>query len=1441
MAEEIISVVDIASKGVVIDTPPVALAQNIFSDVKNIRFKDGAARKIEGELLLDNLAGLAGQTRYFAVWENPNLQPTGVYYLWVVDKVSAGVTIGQAIYIQDHTGTQRDITPSTLNSGNGFQFTASNWQHTLFSGGFTFIINNGIDKPHYILDTPGNTDINNIVLAELPGWDSYNVEQTIVNDTFVDGSINVFDLGQLVDFSINQINVTGTNNKSAQAGTPAGTGTTNTANFVPGDYPASIPTVTGNNFQIYTDVSTNTTVLVVGGLSVGDTIKVVIESRNPVNVRAGIVESFGNLLVAGDLTETDGSSIIRRLSGVVRTSDLAVPGSVPNNWNPFSSGVSTADEFTLSETNVIQEMKSVQGNLYIYSTDSIHAMRLTGSLSRPVSFKPVTDEYGCLVTGAVKEYDGKHFVVGSNDIYEFSGNPGNIRSLATKRINNYFYNNLNPIHEKQLFIIQNHQQNEIWICYPTLNSTGGECDEALIWNYRDNTWTIRELDSVASGDMGPIKGGGLPNATIAITGNSGNAGYSNTGTRETQSVTINGNTPRRVAGAEQIYDITNTLSSTVSIDKEEIIEIHFDPTNNNSPNIGPNVVNAKSTITTPTLSTTQFRYDQNGTTYLDGGASYTLVGDSTIGTVSIPAKLAIGNSIPDNTIVTFSNFKTYIVNYINNNFALSDWVATITGSQQITLESAVPGPRLFTNPSCILAISNPVSGSPITHVLQAVSVTTGIGVYGISAAESPAISMRITAPESVGVHAAIDETITFDTGLNLTEAVTDNAVLKLQQKAVFNGDANSIYSVSRINGSTSSRLEFISTKGGTHTAFTIAYLTTYNNVNYLSTEFGGSISSNTFVTQSGTTGTFGRPTFTVNFPNGDTSTFTLSNTASTMSADSIGSALTPIITANANWVGSKVGGNPTVTATAAAIGSPDPVAFTFSAESIVGRPLPTELSATNASFTIVSTQTGLPVYDITDTIILSPPLGNPVSVTFNNLVAYPAYDPPTQSTAEITAIEIATALETAWTDTTYFTVARTNEVLTFTAVNRGVISGEFNYTVSPGNTRAGTTVTPLISNSVAGNITVVDGIDKVFSKLTRMTITLNTALGSSVIFDRHYGEGPGRLLDPSFTAAANDLPYGGTAAVSDADYLNLYYDPEKDLDRTNTSEQAKQNGTITAMVQAMRDALAVLDVNNLLLIVADDLINPTTINVTPSQFGATANYITGLSPFTQVINASVSPTTTTLIASSEGITVPTSTPTQNTTGTVINTVFDNVRPWSSNNINPNKLFPIFIQSGYNSGTLFNRIRAADLGYTFAGTPYVSYIERQQMSITPNFDTETLNSIALWADGGTASTIGGTLNRATLQVRARATNNPGENAYLTAAEDNTQSNAKANKLTVNSFIVANSYKTDIRTTGRFLNIRIDDAIADTSSGYTSTNTNAWNISGFQLGINKGGAK
>lgn len=1417
MAEETISVTDIASKGVIIDTPPVALEPNVFTDVRNVRFKDGAVRKITGELLLNNIVEdlvpaneLFGQVRYFAVWENPNKAPHGCYYLWVVDYIRAGITVGQKVYIQDHIGTKKDITPTSM--ADGFAFTTYGWQHTLFSGGFAFILNNGINKPHYILDTAGNTDINNIVLAELPGWDSYQVEQQVYNDTYLTGNSTVFDLGQKVDFSVNSIIITGTNNKAAQAGSPAGSGTVNGTDFIPGDLPGSIPSVSGNNFQIYTDTSTNTTVVVIGGLSVNDVVKVTIESRNIVDVRAGIVQSFGDLLVAGDLTEVDSTNnakIIRRLSGVVRTSDVAVPGSVPNNWNPFAAGVSTADEFTLSETNVIQEMKSLQGNMYIYSSDSIHVMRLTGNATAPVSFAPNTDEYGCLTTGAVVEYDGKHFVVGASDIYTFAGNPGNIESLSGKRVTQYFYNNLNPIHERQLFTLQNHQEEEIWVCYPTLNSTGGECDEALIWNYRDNTWTIRDLDAVAAGDVGPIKGGGIPTATIAATGDSGNAGYTNRGKKEVQAVTINGATPRVTTGTKTAKTVAVSTFSNFTTDVLEVVDLSV------TGDTGPNTVNAVSTLTYP--SATTFTYDRNKTTHLDGGASAVINGDSTIGNVSFPASAILGTDYADGATITMTQFVAAIRDYVNANNALADFTATAS-SNVLTLTSDVPGPRAFSTSTFA------VSGSGSTTNISPSSTVTGIGVYGITAALSPAISMTITAPAVGGVQGAINETITLAKGLTAQTAIRDDIITKLSALSVFNGSANAIYSVAA-NGN---NVRFTSVNGGNHSALSIAFATSYSGTVYTETTFGGNLTDSVTVVTTGVDNSIPQPVLTVTFPDSTTSSTVLSGT---QSRATVVTAVSGLINANSGW--STTTGTGLVTATSATVGV---ITNNFSVAVTSTGTLPVGFSSSN--FTGAQTIAGVAAHTTTDRVTLTPPLGNPITVNFDDTSSYPAYNPGTQNTAEVTAIQIATALQAAWTDTTHFTVARTNEVLTFTAVDRKAITGAFAYTVVNGDTRTGTLVSPLITNSVSGNIAITDGVDPIYAKMTRVTITINTTSGSSVIFDRHYGEGPGRLLDPNFTPAANDDTYGDSGAASDSAYLALYYNADA---TQNAAELAKPNGTVATLQSALLAALAQISTNNALIVTPDSTSAPTSIVISPSQFSSTANYVTAFSPATQVVAASVAPTTTALTNAAEGTLVAAGSPTQSTTGTSISTTFDIVRPWSNSQTNPNKIFPIFAESGYTSGTLFNRIRSADLGFDFGGTPYISYAEREQLSITPNFDTETLSSIALWADGGTIATVGGEPQRATLQIRARSTNNPGELAYLTTPEDNTQTGSKANKLTVNDFIVASSYKTDVRITGRFLNYRVDDAAADTSSSYTGSNTKAWNISGMQLGVLKGGIK
>ena len=1418
MAEQVINITDLAKAGVVIDTPPVALAPNVFTNARNVRFKDGAIRKMTGELLLHTITSdlvpsneTFGKMRYLAYWPNPNLAPLGCYYLFVVDYLRDGITVGQKVYIQDHIGNKKDLTPSTF--PDGFAFTTSGWQHTLFSGGFTFIINNGLNKPHYILDKVGNTNINDITLAELPGWDSYNVEQVVYNDTYAAGSSTVFDLGQKVDFTVNQIVINGTNTKTVKVGNPAGTGTPNGANFIPGILPGTIPTVTGNQFEIYTDTSTNTTVLVMGGLSVGDNVKVTIESRNPVTVTCGIIESFGDLLVAGDLTEKDGNNIVRRLSGVVRTSDVAVPGSVPNNWNPFSAGVSTADEFTLSETNIIKDMKSLQSNMYIYAADSIHVMRLTGNANAPVAFNPITDEYGLLTTGGVIEYDGKHFVIGSDDIYVFSGHPGTIQSLSDGRVRTYLFDNLNPIHAQQLFTILNHQENEVWICYPTLSSLTGECNEALIYNYRDNTWTIRDLNNVTSGDLGLIRGGGIPTATVTITNDSGNAGYSNTGKREVQTITVNGATPRVHIGTKPIKEIDVTSFTPFTTDNPEIIDVLV------TGDTGPNTINAVNEITFPNALT--FIFDKNQTTYADGGATVTLIGDATIGSVTISA-ISVLSAYNDGDTITMPQLVGGIRDYINANQTLADSTAVAAGDI-LTLTSDVPGPRAFVSGTIN------VSGSGITN-LTFNTATAGIGIYGISAANSPGIRMTVTAPAQAGVHAAINETITLTKNLTSTTDIRDDIITKLSALSVFDGSATAIYGVSA-NGN---NVRLTSIDGADHSAITIVFDTEFLGTTYLETEFGGNLTDTVTVVTQGVDRGIPDITVTVTFPDSTTSQFVLSGTYDNVA---VANLIKTKVDAQGDWTTSLA--TATLTAT---YDTRTPLPTNFSVSLSSSGSLPAGFS--NATFVSSETRAGLDPATTTDRITLTPPTGygSAITVDFDNTATWPAYDVDTPgSIAEVTAIQIATTLEAAWTDTTYWTVSRTGAALEFTSVNREAIPNEFVYTVANGTTRLGTAVAPLIADSGAGDITVVDGVDPIFSGLTRATITLSTPTGASVIFDRHYGEGPGRLLDPNFTPAANDLTYGDTGETTDAGYLNLYYDPDKDLARTNTAEQAKPNGVVVAMQDMLLDILSVISNTQQLTIVPDSTSAPTTIDISPSQFSSTANYVQTLSPYTGD-TSQVAPTTTTLLASAEGVTVATTDPTYDTTGTSISTVFDIQRPWSSTKVNPNKSFPLFAESFYDgAGVLSNCIHAGDIGYTFSGTPYISFVERQQVSINPDFKTDSLESMALWADGGTATTVGGALQRATLQVRSRCTNYPGEEPYLITPEDNTQSDARANKFVTNSYTVANDYKVDLRLFGRFLNYRIDDAAASLASGYVGTNINGWNISGLQLGVSIGGTR
>jgi len=88
--------------------------------------------------------------------------------------------------------------------------------------------------------------------------------------------------------------------------------------------------------------------------------------------------------------------------------------------------------------------------------------------------------------------------VDQNDIYIHNGS-GNIESAAQGVVRDFYLSDVNPNSTSSTFIAKDSRYKEIWICYcSTSNTTDSKCDRALVFNYVDNTWTIRDLPHVTS-------------------------------------------------------------------------------------------------------------------------------------------------------------------------------------------------------------------------------------------------------------------------------------------------------------------------------------------------------------------------------------------------------------------------------------------------------------------------------------------------------------------------------------------------------------------------------------------------------------------------------------------------------------------------------------------------------------------------------------------------------------------------------------------------------------------------------------------------------------------------------------------------------------------------------------------------------------------------------
>lgn len=182
---------------------------------------------------------------------------------------------------------------------------------------------------------------------------------------------------------------------------------------------------------------------------------------------------------------------------MVKWSSAADPGTVPASWDE-ANPANDAGELDLSETSGgIVDGLSLGDVFIIYKADAMYAMSYIGG-QYIWQFRKLPGEDGILARGCVCNIPSGHLVLTLGDIVVHSGNVS--KSILTGRMRRWLVETLDPTYAERSFVVSNPGFNEAWICFPELGRS--ECSKALIWNWVDNTFSLRDLSGVTCGASG---------------------------------------------------------------------------------------------------------------------------------------------------------------------------------------------------------------------------------------------------------------------------------------------------------------------------------------------------------------------------------------------------------------------------------------------------------------------------------------------------------------------------------------------------------------------------------------------------------------------------------------------------------------------------------------------------------------------------------------------------------------------------------------------------------------------------------------------------------------------------------------------------------------------------------------------------------------------------
>ena len=233
--------------------------------------------------------------------------------------------------------------------------------------------------------------------------------------------------------------------------------------------------------------------------SPGSSINLINLANWPSDKSCKSIRAFKNFLISLNITDYNAGTfnVSAYNPHQVFWSHPAAPGTVPTSWN-IADTTKDAGTVDLPGADHIVDGGAMGDTFVIYKERSTHLMQYIGG-SQIFRFNQAFQESGILAQNCWTELNGQHVVLTANDLIIHNG--GNPKSLLNKKYRRWLFQNIEATQSDKCFLVKQWYFNEVWVCFPSQGATW--CDTALIWNWTDNTISIRQLPDVAHAGLGP--------------------------------------------------------------------------------------------------------------------------------------------------------------------------------------------------------------------------------------------------------------------------------------------------------------------------------------------------------------------------------------------------------------------------------------------------------------------------------------------------------------------------------------------------------------------------------------------------------------------------------------------------------------------------------------------------------------------------------------------------------------------------------------------------------------------------------------------------------------------------------------------------------------------------------------------------------------------------